>query len=87
MIPRNHVAYLILFVAIAAPLGAVVVVAALLLFGMNPCSVFALGWAVRGFLESLGIHAPNAVGVLTTVGSWWLLFVIAGLTWDWRRVR
>jgi hypothetical protein len=87
MISRNHVAFLILFVAVAAPLGAVVVVAVLLLFGMNPRSVFALGWAVKGCLESLGIHAPNAVGVVTTVGSWWLLFVVAGLAWERRRAR
>lgn len=87
MIPRNHPAFLILFVAVVAPVGAVVVVAVLLLFGMNPRSVFAPGWAVKGFLESLGVHAPNAVGVATTVGLWWLLFVVAGLAWEWRRTR
>ena len=86
-IGRAHPAFLILFVAIVAPLGAVVVVAALLLFGMHPRSVFAPGWAVKSFLESHGIHAPNAVGVATTVGLWWLLFVTAGLLWDRRRAR
>jgi hypothetical protein len=87
MIARAHPAFLFLFVVIVAPVGAVVVVAALLLFGMHPRSVFAPGWAVKSLLESLGIHAPNAVGVATTVGLWWLLFVAAGLVWEWRRAR
>ena len=87
MIARAHPAFLVLFVALVAPLGAVVVVSALLLFGMHPRSVFAPGWAVKSFLESFGIHAPNAVGVATTVGLWWLLFVTAGLAWEWHRAR
>ena len=87
MIARDHPTFLVLFVALVAPLGAVVVVAALLLFGMHPRLVFAPGWAVKFFLQSLGIRAPNAVGVLVTVGLWWLLFVTAGLAWEWRRAR
>lgn len=82
---RSGAAFLVLFIVLVAPLGAVVMVAALLLFGMHPRSVFAPGWAVKSSLESFGIHAPNAVGVATTVGLWWLLFVAMGLAWEWRR--
>ncbi len=86
MIARAHPAYLVLFVAFVAPLGAVVLIAALLLFGVHPRLVFAPGWAAKSFLESLGIHAPNAVGVVSTAALWWLLFVAAGLAWEWRRL-
>ena len=84
---RSGPPFLALFIALVAPVGAVVVVAALLLFGMHPRSVFAPGWAMKSFLASLGVHAPNAVGVATTVGLWWLLFVAMGLAWEWRRGR
>ena len=87
MTARAHPAYLVLFVVVVAPLGAVVLVTALLLFGLHPRSVFAPGWELKSFLESLGIHAPNAVGVATTVGLWWLVIVAAGLVWEWHRMR
>jgi hypothetical protein len=45
----------------------------------------APGWAVKSFLEVCGIHAPNAVGVASTVALWWLLFAALGLAWERRR--
>ena len=57
----------------------------LLLFGVQPRIVFAPGWAVKSFLEVCGIHAPNAVGVASTVALWWLLFAALGLAWERRR--
>jgi hypothetical protein len=82
MIRRAHPAFLVIFVVLVAPIGAVVVVSALLLFGVHPRVVFAPGWAVMSFLQSFGVRAPNAVGVAGTVGLWWLLFVAGGVAWE-----
>jgi hypothetical protein len=32
-----------------------------------------------------GPHAPNAIGVVSTVAAWWLAIVIVGLLWEWLR--
>ena len=72
----------LIFCLLVAPVAAAVVVTALLLFGVSPRVVFAPGWAVKSFL-----HAPNAVGVASTVALWWLLFVAAGLAWELRKSR
>ena len=64
---------------VVAPIGAVVVVAALLLFGVKPHLVFFPGFAVKSRLEALGFHVPNAVGVLTTVFLWWAIIVLVWL--------
>ena len=85
MIRCAHPAFFVIFIVIVAPIGAAVVVAALLLFGVQPRIVFAPGWAVKSFLEVCGIHAPNAVGVASTVALWWLLFAALGLAWERRR--
>jgi hypothetical protein len=82
---RAHPAYLWLFLLVVAPVGAAVIVAALLLFGVTAHTVFRPGFAVLGFLRARGVHAPNAVGVLTTVGMWWAVIVALGLTWE--RIR
>ena len=82
---RAHPAYLWLFLLVVAPVGAAVVVAVLLLFGVTTHTVFRPGFALLGFLRAQGVHAPNAVGVLTTVGMWWLIIVALGLTWE--RIR
>lgn len=87
MIRRAHPAFFAIFVLIVAPIGAAVVVAALLLFGVQPRLVFSPGWAVKSFLQACGIHAPNAVGVVSTVALWWLLFVALGLAWERHRRR
>ncbi len=74
--------YRAVFVFVLAPIGAAVVVAALLLFGVAPRSVFFVGLAVKSWL-----HAPNAVGVLVTVFLWWAIIATVGLLWDRRRRR
>ena len=84
---RAHPAYLWLFLLVVAPVGAAVIVAVLLLFGATPHTVFAPGFAVRGFLQGHGIPAPKPVGVLTTVGVWWVVIVALGLIWEKLRRR
>ena len=79
---RGHPAYLWIFLLVIAPVGAAVIVAALLLFGVTAHTVFAPGFAVRGFLEARGLHPPNAVGVLATVGLWWAIIAVIGLIWE-----
>jgi hypothetical protein len=65
---------------LVAPIGAAVIIAALLLFGVDPHLVFLPGFFVKARLEALGFHAPNAVGVLTTVAVWWAIIVLVWLT-------
>jgi hypothetical protein len=74
---RRLLAVIALFVI--APIGAAVVISALLLFGVTPHLVFLPGLAVKAKLASLGIHAPNAVGVLLTLIAWWVILVIVWL--------
>lgn len=64
---------------VVAPIGAAVVISALLLFGVTPHLVFLPGFFVRARIEALGYHAPNAVGVLTTVVFWWAIIVLVWL--------
>ncbi len=64
---------------VVAPIGAAVVISALLLFGVTPHLVFLPGFFVRARLDALGLHAPNAVGVLTTVVFWWAIIVLVWL--------
>jgi hypothetical protein len=78
--------YLAIFLFVLAPIGAAVVVGVLLLFGVAPQLVFAPGRAVMSLLAAPGMHVPKAVGVVSTVGMWWLLIVAAGVAWD-RRSR
>jgi len=61
---------------VVAPIGAAVVISVLLLFGATPHTVFLPGFVVRSKLATLGIHAPNAVGVLVTLVTWWAVLVI-----------
>ena len=79
---RGERAFLWIFLFVVAPIGAVVLVCAMLLFGMKPHTVFAVGFAVKSFL-----HAPNAVGVASTVLFWWLVIAALGLAWEWWRSR
>ena len=81
MPPPNRL-YLAIFVFVLAPIGAVVAVCAMLLFGVKPHAVFAIGFAIKSLF---GPHAPNAIGVVSTVGVWWLAIVVVGLLWE--RVR
>jgi hypothetical protein len=77
--------FLWIFLLILAPIGAAVMVGALLLFGVTPRVVFAPGFAVKSFLELCGLHVANRVGVASTVALWWAVFVAIGLTWERRR--
>ena len=79
---RAHPAFAVLFVLVVAPIGVAVLLTALLVFGVEPRLVFAPGHALRAFLAGRGIHAPNAVGVLTTAAVWWLIVVAAGVAWS-----
>lgn len=76
---------LLVFLVVLAPLGAAVLITALLLFGVAPRLVFAPGHGVIHLLARFGIDAPNAVGVIVTVGSWWAAIAAAGLVWEARR--
>lgn len=77
--------YLWIFILIVAPIGAVVVISALLLFGVKPPMVFAPGWAVKSLLESCELHPRNGVAVASTGIAWWALIVVAGLAITRRR--
>lgn len=82
MAARERPVYRVIFLFVLAPVGAVVLIAALLLFGVHPPAVFFVGFAVRGALARIGIHAPNAVGVLSTVCFWWAVIAALGLAWE-----
>jgi len=62
---------------VLAPALAVVLILVLLLFHVDPHLVFLPGHLLRNALQRLGIHAPNAIGVITTVVVWWGIVVIA----------
>ena len=64
-----------------APILAAVILVTLLVLGADPHLVFLPGHFVKGRLESLGLHVPNRVGVLTTFAVWWFIVVVvwAGL--------
>ena len=64
---------------VLAPVLAAVIIAVLLLFGVQPHLVFLPGFFVTARLEALGVHAPKAVGVLATVAFWWVVIVIIWL--------
>jgi len=84
---RTHPAFLWIFLIVLAPIGAAVIVTALLLFGVPPRVVFAPGWAVKSFLEVWGFHVANRVAVASTVGFWWAVIAALGLAWERRRWR
>ncbi|MGA8808596.1 MAG: hypothetical protein WB973_12025 [Thermoanaerobaculia bacterium] len=71
---------------VIAPVAAAVLISILLLFGVTPHLVFLPGFAVRSELAALGVHAPNAVGVLVTFVAWWAIVVIVwvGVRRMWR---
>ncbi len=88
MSPRDRPIYRAIFILVLAPIGAAVIVAVLLLFGVEPHRVFAFGFAVKSLLNRMGVlHVPNAVGVLSTVALWWAAIVAIGFAWERRRKR
>lgn len=85
---RERRVYRLVFLLVLAPLGAVVIAAALLLFGLKPHTVFLAGHAFKSVLSTYGFRSPNAVGVIATVLLWWAVIAIAGLAWEnYRRNR
>ena len=81
---RAHPLFLWIFLLVLAPIGATVVVTALLLFGVPPQAVFAPGRALKSLLESGGLHPANRVAVAGTVALWWAVIAAAGLIWERR---
>lgn len=65
----------VLAVMVVAPIGAAVVISALLLFGVDPHLVFLPGFFVMSRLQALGFHAANPVGVVSTFVLWWAIIV------------
>ena len=79
--------YLLIFLFVIAPIGAVVVISALLLFGVTPHTVFAPGFAIKSLFDAGGIRVPNRVAVAGTAFCWWAVIAVIGLAWEWRRHR
>ena len=82
MVAGDRPIYRAIFLVVLAPIGAAVTVGTLLLLGVDPHSVFLFGHLVKSWLEALGFHAPNSVGVLSTVFLWWAMIAAVGLTWE-----
>jgi hypothetical protein len=76
---RARVVLALVGVFLLAPALAAVMIGVLLLFGVDPHLVFLPGHLVKSGLEGLGIHAPNQVGVLSTVVCWWALILAVWL--------
>ncbi|HEV7571228.1 MAG TPA: hypothetical protein VGQ21_06980 [Thermoanaerobaculia bacterium] len=87
MLARSSRVLTLIALFVVAPIGAAVVISVLLLFGVTPHLVFLPGFAVRSKIAALGVHAPNAVGVLVTLVAWWAIIVIVWLAVGrlWRR--
>jgi len=79
MVARSSRVLTLVALFVVAPIGAAVLISVLLLFGVTPHLVFLPGFAIRSKLAALGIHAPNAVGVLVTLVAWWAIIVIVWL--------
>ena len=69
--------YLAIFVLVLAPIAAIVIITALLLFGVPAHAVFAPGRAVQSM-----IGGPNRIAVASTAFMVWLVVVAIGLVWD-----
>ncbi|HTD83485.1 MAG TPA: hypothetical protein VK648_06805 [Gemmatimonadaceae bacterium] len=83
--PRNHPAFFIIYLLLLAPIGAVVLIAALLLFGVEPRVVFAPGNALKFLFEVCGVQVANRVAVVSTVLCYWIVFAAVGFVWEARR--
>jgi hypothetical protein len=70
-----------------APILAAVMIATLLLLGVEPHLVFLPGFVIKSRLEAFGFHVPNQVGVISTVVIWWAIIVSVWLALRrlWRR--
>lgn len=81
----SHPAYRWIFILIVAPIGAVVLISALLLFGVKPPIVFAPGRGVKALLEACGLHPANGVAVASTAIAYWAVIIAVGLALTRRR--
>jgi len=79
MAARSPAVLGVLALLIVAPIGAAVVIGALLLFGAEPHLVFLPGLFVKARLETFGFHVPKPVGVLVTEFFWWMIVVVLWL--------
>ena len=82
----SHRLFLAIFVFVLAPIASVVLITAMLLFGVDPPTVFAPGFAVKSLAVRAGFAVANRVAVASTAAFWWLIVVVAGVLWD-RRPR
>jgi hypothetical protein len=64
-------------ILVVAPIGAAVIIGALLLFGVRPQIVFMPGFFVMGQLAALGFTVANPVAVVSTAAFWWALILLA----------
>jgi hypothetical protein len=69
--------YLAIFVFVLAPVAAIVIISALLLFGVPPQTVFVAGRAVQS-----AIGGPNRIAVASTAFMVWLIVVAIGMVWE-----
>jgi hypothetical protein len=75
MSSRSRIVLGLIAVLVVAPIGAAVIISALLLFGVEPHTVFLPGWFVQSRLRALGFRAPNPVAVMSTAVFWWAIIV------------
>jgi len=87
MSARSHPLFLWIFILVLAPVGAAVVIAALLLFHVRPQLVFAPGRAVKFMIEACGVHVANRVAVAGTAAFFWAVIASIGLAWEWHGRR
>jgi hypothetical protein len=86
----GHPIVLWIFLFVVAPIGAVVLMSALLLFGVSPHFVFAPGRMLMALLEMCGLHVAVRVAVAGTAVFYWMVIAVVGLGWSWvsgRRYR
>ena len=69
--------YLAIFILVLAPVAAIVIISALLLFGVPAHTVFAPGRAVQSVTGG-----PNRIAVASTAFLVWLIVVAIGLGWE-----
>ena len=73
MAARYRSAYFAIYLIVIAPAATIVIISALLLFGVRPSLVFAPGLAMRAL-----IHGPRAVAVAGTAFVYWLVLALIG---------
>jgi len=87
VVTRDHRGFFIIYLIVLAPIGAVVLITALLLFGVEPRVVFAPGNGVRFLLGVCGVAVANRVAVVSTGVCYWVMLAIVGFLWERRGRR